>query len=306
MNNALVSVVLCTYNGDKFLAEQIDSVLRQTYAPLELIICDDASADGTREILKRYENNPVVRIFLQEKNIGLIKNFAFATEQAQGTLVAFCDQDDIWLEHKIETLVDGMGSAPLVYSDSLLVDEKGNSLNKKLSDLRKMYSGTDSRGYILYSCVWGHGMLITKQLLKKSSPMNEEIHHDIWLVFQAFLHGGIKYHGEVLTHYRQHSNSSSITLPQKLPSRNSDQRYTDYKRRLRWITILQQHERPEFQPFYKKLLSLYTKNEQQEYVFPLVFFMLKYRRAMFMLTQKNCFSHFIEILKLARGERKTY
>jgi glycosyltransferase involved in cell wall biosynthesis len=305
MSNTLVSVVLCTYNGDKFLAEQIDSILRQTYAPLELIISDDASSDSTREILKGYEYNPAIRIFLQDKNIGLIKNFAFTTEQARGELIAFSDQDDIWLEHKIESLVNAMGNAPLVYSDSLLVDEAGTSLNKKLSGLRKMYSGADSRGYILYSCVWGHGMLITKALLKKSSPMNEEIHHDIWLTFQAFLHGGIKYHGEILTHYRQHSSSSSITLPQKLPSRNIDQRYADYKRRLRWIEIVQQHERPEFQPFYQQLLFLYQKNEHQQYVFPLVGFMLKYRKEMFMLTRKNFFSHFIEILKLARGERKT-
>lgn len=304
MNNSLVSVVLCTYNGDQFIAEQITSILNQTYTEIELIISDDASTDGTREILKCFENIPNIRVFLQEKNIGLIKNFAFVASMAKGRFIAFSDQDDVWLQHKIESLVNAIGTSPLVYSDSLLVDHACKSLNKKLSDLRIMYSGNDSRSYILYSCVWGHGMLITKELFQQASPMNEEVNHDIWLTFQAFLHGGIRYHNEVLTKYRQHNSSSSITLPRKLPSRKMGVRYADYKRRLRWIEIMEQYERPSFKPFYQTLLFIYRQNEQKKYSFNLVIFMMKYRKALFLLTRKNFFSQFIEILKLARGEKK--
>jgi len=219
MEKSLVSVVLGVYNGEKYLTEQIDSILRQTYRPLELIISDDASTDKTRQILKQYESNPLIRIYYQEKNIGITKNFAFAAEKAKGDLIAFSDHDDIWMENKIQKLVNAINDSPLVYSDSLLMDENGMSLDKKLSDLKKMYSGDDSRGYILSTCVWGHGMLITRKLLEKSLPMPDEIHHDIWIAFQAFLHGGIKYLDEVLTHYRQHTYSTSKTLPQKQPAR---------------------------------------------------------------------------------------
>ena len=175
MDKKLVSVVLCTYNGERFLEEQVASILRQTYHPLELIISDDHSQDGTVALLEKYKGRAGISVFFQEKNIGLTRNFEFAALQTRGELIAFSDQDDIWLDNKIEQLVAAMRDKPLVYSDSLLVDEQGNSINKKLSDLRKMYSGTDSRGYILYSCVWGHGMLITKDLFEKSLPMPVEI-----------------------------------------------------------------------------------------------------------------------------------
>jgi glycosyltransferase involved in cell wall biosynthesis len=303
MERPLVSVVLCSYNGGKYLAQQVDSILRQSYSPFELIISDDASTDGTREVLKQYEHHVAVRIFYGEKNIGLTRNFAFASGKAKGQLIAFSDQDDIWLENKIDKLVAAIGDSPLLYSDSLLVDETGNSLHKRLSDLKRMYTGDDSRCYILYSCVWGHGMLITRKLLERSLPMPEDIHHDIWIAFQAFQQGGIKYLNEVLTWYRQHPDSTSQTLPGNDAGRIKSSRFTEYKKKLRWIELMQQHERPELQPFYHQLLKLYAAKERQRYVFSLVRFMLKYQKEIFMLSGKGWVSQFIEILKQARGER---
>ena len=302
MEKPLVSVVLGVYNGEKYIAEQIDSILRQTYMPLELIISDDASVDKTRQILKQYENNSFVNVYYQEKNIGITKNFSFVAEKAKGDLIAFSDHDDIWLENKIEKLVNAIDDSPLVYSDSVLMDENGNSLDKKLSDLKKMYSGDDSRGYILSTCVWGHGMLITRKLLEKSLPMPDEIHHDIWIAFQAFLNGGIKYLDEVLTHYRQHTHSTSKTLPQKQPARKKKERYEEYKKKLHWIKLMQQYERPQFQSFYQKLVKLYSQ-KAKGYVLPLVFFMLKYREQLFMFSKKSFASQLVEILKQGRREK---
>jgi glycosyltransferase involved in cell wall biosynthesis len=302
MERPLVSVVLCSYNGGKYLAEQVDSILRQDYRPLELIISDDASTDNTRDVFKQYETNPAIRIFYQEKNIGLTRNFAFAAEKTNGQLIAFSDQDDIWLENKITKLVTAIGDGPLVYSDSLLVDEQGKSMGKKLSDLKRMYTGDDSRGYVLYSCVWGHGMLITRELLKRSLPM-PGVHHDIWIAFLAFQNGGIKYLDEVLTHYRQHSHSTSQTLPGKKSVRIKNSRFTEYKKKLYWIGLMQQHERPAFQSFYRQLLKLYAAKEHKAYVFPLVSFMLKYRKEIFMFSKKGRMSQWVEILKQGRGEK---
>lgn len=302
MERPLVSVVLCSYNGAGFLGSQIDSILSQTWQPLELVISDDASTDDTPSILKNYETHPSVRIFYQEQNLGLGRNFDFAAAQAKGKLIAFSDQDDIWVKDKIEKLVNAMDDRPLVYSDSWLVDEKAQGLGKKLSDLKRMYSGDDSRGYILYSCVWGHGMLITRELLEKSQPIPAEVHHDIWLAFQAFLHGGIKYLDEPLTLYRQHNSSSSITIPQKQRTRKREERYKDYKKKLRWIELMQQHERPEYQPFYQELLRLYVRKEKG-YVWPLVSFMLKHREAIFRYSKKGFVSQLLEILKQGRRER---
>jgi glycosyltransferase involved in cell wall biosynthesis len=301
MEKPLVSVVLCSYNGGKYLAEQVDSILRQDYQPLELIIADDASTDNTRMVLQQYKSNPAVRIFYQEKNIGLTRNFEFAAVKAKGELIAFSDQDDIWMANKITRLVTAIGKNPLVYSDSLLADEEGKSMNKKLSDLKRMYTGDDSRGYILYSCVWGHGMMITRALLARSLPMPAEVHHDIWIAFLAFQNGGIKYLDEVLTHYRQHRQSTSQTLPEKNSTRKKNSRFDEYKKKLRWIEIMQQHERPALQPFYQQLLKLYT-DKQKGYVWPLVFFMLKYRKEIFMYSRKGFMSQLVEILKQGRRE----
>ncbi|TAL51463.1 MAG: glycosyltransferase [Chitinophagaceae bacterium] len=303
MEKPLVSVVLCTFNGASHLQEQVDSILRQTYRPLELIIADDASTDDTKKILQQYESNPVIKVVYREKNTGLARNFAITAEQTKGELIAFSDQDDIWMENKIETLVGAIGNSPLVYSDSLLVDEKGNSMNKKLSDLKRMYTGADSRGYMFYNCVWGHSMLIKRELLLQSYPMPVEIHHDVWLAFQAFLNGGILYHDEVLTHYRRHSATSSEALPQKLAQRKRQQRYQDYHQKLHWIQLMDENERDEYKPFYRQMIQLYSMKEKKSYVWPLVFFMLKHRKAIFRLTHKYFLSQLIEILKQARGER---
>ncbi len=303
MEKPLVSVILSTYNGARFLAEQIDSILHQTYRPLELIISDDASTDETPQVLKQYENNPVVQVYYQRENTGLTKNFAFGAGHAKGDLIAFADQDDIWLPNKIERLVAARGGSHLVYSNSLLVDETGKSMNKKLSDLKKMYSGDDSRGYILYSCVWGHGMLITRQLLEKSLPMPEDVHHDIWITYQAFLNGGIKYLDEVLTHYRQHRASTSQTLPRRDKISTRQSRYENFKKKLAWIKLMQEHERPGYQPWYRKFVKLYAAKETRSYVFPLAVFMLRYRSKIFMLSTKGLADNIVEIVKYGIGNK---
>ena len=302
MEKPLVSVVMGTWNGDRFLKEQVDSILAQDYENFELIISDDASTDGTKEILKTYEAHPKTKIFYQENNIGLIKNFAFATEKSKGSFIAYSDQDDVWLKHKLEKLVTSIGDSALVYSDSLLTDENGKSLEKKLSDLRNMYSGEDSRGYIFYNCVWGHGMMIRRDAVERSLPMPLNIHHDVWLAFKAFTLGGIVYLDEVLTLYRQHQSSSIKTLPQKAEARKASKRWKDYLKQLDWIWLMYENERPAYQPFYKEFLELYRSKEKGKFSGELFWFMMKHRKALFMFSKKNIVSQVVEILKQARAE----
>ena len=305
MDLPLVSVVMCTYNGAAFLTEQIESILGQTYPNFELIISDDASTDGTTEILNKYAGHPFVKLFYQDKNKGLVMNFAFATEQSSGTYIAYSDQDDVWKENKLERLVASIGDHALVYSDSILTDEKGNSLGKKLSDLRNMYSGKDSRGYILYNCVWGHGMLVKKSVVEKSQPMPPGIHHDVWLAFRAITVGGIVYLDEVLTYYRQHHSSSSKTLPQKTEARKYSKRWEDYIKQVEWIDLMYANERPEYRPFYQQLLNVYRTKEKGKFSWPLFSFMMKYRKKLFMFSKKNYLSQLVEIMKQARGEKRS-
>ncbi len=300
MDKPLVSVVMCTYNGHAYLKDQIESILTQTYTHFELIISDDASIDGTRQILKQFENTDRVRIFYQESNLGIAANYSFVCSKAKGKFIAFSDQDDIWLPEKIEKLVASIGNSPLVYSNSQLMDQNGKLLEVKLSDWKKMYSGEDSRGYFLYSCVWGHGMLITRELLEKCLPIPKEIHHDIWIVFQAFMNGGIKYLNETLTQYRQHPPGSVHDL-QFSEGKGPEAKIKAYKKKLAWLLLMKENERKKYQPFYDKLYQLYELKQHRSYVFPLMSFMLKNRKAIFNLSRKGLASQFVEILKQAKG-----
>ena len=300
MHEPLVSIVLGTYNGEKYLVQQLDSILGQSYGNIEIIISDDASTDRTREILKRYQDDKRVKIFIQEKNIGLSANYSFAAAKATGDLIAFSDQDDIWVPDKLEKLVANLGNSHLIYSDSILVDEQGNSLGRKLSDLKYMYSGEDSRGYFLYSCVWGHGMLITRKLLDLSLPFPVTTNHDIWISFKAFMNGGIKYFDEPLTYYRQVKKTASSL---RMDGRGKNRRYTEYIQKLEWLELMKTHERTEYKKFYEKLYLLFERKQRNAYVFPLVPFMLKHRKAIFKLAKKTFASNVIEILKHARTER---
>jgi len=297
MEKPLLSVVLCTYHGANFLRQQLDSILAQSYRPLELIISDDASTDGTPALLRSYESHPELTIFYQEKNLGLSVNYSFASSKAKGELIAYSDQDDIWMPGKLDKLAAAIGESPLIYSDSLLIDEKGHSINRRLSDLKAMYDGNDSRGYIIYSCVWGHGMMIKRSLLKRSLPIPSTVHHDIWITFQAFQCGGIKYFDEVLTHYRQYDSSASRAFGKYKAVTKAEKRYRAYKQKLEWINIMKEHERAEYQPFYERFENLFGEREKKTYSWPLVFFMLRHRKEFFRLSKKWFPSKLIEIIK---------
>src|SRR5829696_3658650 len=100
-----ISVVLCTYNGGKYLASQIDSILAQTYPNFELIICDDVSVDHTVDILQQYaKKDRRIRIFLNKFNLGFNKNFEQALQLATGKWIAIADQDDVWVPQKLAVL----------------------------------------------------------------------------------------------------------------------------------------------------------------------------------------------------------
>ena len=132
----LVSIAMATYNGARYVRDQIESLLAQDYPIHEIVVCDDGSQDGTLDILREYES-PSFRVFLNESNLGFIKNFEKACGLCEGDYIALCDQDDVWTTNKISTLVEFMQSRGLsgAFSDAFLVDAEGETLNLSLWDL---------------------------------------------------------------------------------------------------------------------------------------------------------------------------
>src|SRR2546428_7089887 len=106
----LISVALCSYNGSKFIEEQIQSILKQSYSNLEVVICDDGSTDGTWETLCRLSTtDDRIKIYANEINLGYNKNFDKAFSLCAGEYIAISDQDDVWMTHKLERLLDCIG-----------------------------------------------------------------------------------------------------------------------------------------------------------------------------------------------------
>ena len=106
MESNTVSVIMCTYNGEKYLREQIDSILAQTYPIHEIIVCDDCSTDNTMAILQEYATRfTFIKVHQNEKNKGCNQNFHDTLYKATGNYIAISDQDEFWFSDIIEILL---------------------------------------------------------------------------------------------------------------------------------------------------------------------------------------------------------
>ena len=123
-----ISVAMCTYNGERFLREELESIAGQSRLPDELVICDDASTDATRAIIAEFAAAAPfpVRLYENERTLGASKNFERAIGLCECGLIALCDQDDVWLPHKLAQLEAEFVRRPgigLIFTDAELVDE---------------------------------------------------------------------------------------------------------------------------------------------------------------------------------------
>ena len=124
----LISIALATYNGGRFLREQLDSIYAQTWRPIDVVACDDRSSDDTVAILEEYRQRHGLRYEVNERNLGFVRNFEKVMALCRGEFIALADQDDVWLPEKLERLMAGIGDASLVYSDAFLIDDEGREL----------------------------------------------------------------------------------------------------------------------------------------------------------------------------------
>lgn len=127
------SVAMCTYNGAKYIREQLDSILNQSHLVDEIVICDDGSIDETIEIIKRIKRNTAIpiSIYINEPHLGVNLNFEKAIKLCQGDIIFLSDQDDIWEENKVDTIIGYFSTHEdknVVFGDAVLINRGGKWL----------------------------------------------------------------------------------------------------------------------------------------------------------------------------------
>jgi hypothetical protein len=207
-----ISVAMATYNGAKHIREQLDSIARQTLLPFELVITDDGSTDATLQIAEEFARNApfTVRIFRNEKRLGYADNFLKAASICEGELIAFCDQDDVWLEEKL-LICSKSFCDPAVYLvvHSAQTLTSSGEVGPRFPDFRRTRI-IRSGGCPPFPRWPGFALIVRKELLRLSdSKQRPEMlyTHDHWLCFLAAAWGKIAMISDTLMQYRQHETN---------------------------------------------------------------------------------------------------
>lgn len=213
-----VSVALCTCNGQIYIEEQIKSILEQTYSPIEIIVCDDASDDNTVQILEKISTTSSVpiRIKVNDQRQGIEKNYEQAISLASGNIISLCDQDDVWLPEKLEKFVDAFtNGAQWVCCDAEIVDENLKPLGYSLWDRvgfnekERLQANNGEFFSILlkHSVVAGATIAFREELRNRILPVAKNWLYDGWFaVILAATSEGLVIETP-LQYYRQHSGN---------------------------------------------------------------------------------------------------
>ncbi|MFZ2889773.1 glycosyltransferase family 2 protein [Sulfuricurvum sp.] len=246
----LISIAICTYNGEKYLQKQLESILHQTYQNIEVIVVDDRSKDSTMDILHNYQlQDKRLRIFQNEKNLGFVQNFSKAISLCNGDFIALADQDDIWKLNKIEKFIAEIGDNILIYSDAILIDEREQSLDKLLiRPENNLISGNCNKAFFFSNCVSGNTLMFKKELLSYILPIPDVSYHDIWIAYVASSIGTITYTDEPMTYYRRH-NEQVTTLSIKIKKKNLHYRLNRIKLKAKEKQRIAQLKLQDFIPY---------------------------------------------------------
>lgn len=221
-----VAVVIATFNGERFLADQLESIARQTITPDVIWVSDDGSTDSTKDVARAFQGEHPhlnVRVVSHPPPSGVARNFQWACEQATqasaespgAEWIVLADQDDSWYPGKIEallTLVHRHPKALMVHSDALLVDSEGDSLGMTVleslritrAEKRNLLRGRGLRALVRRNLVTGQTAMIHRDLLAISGDIPEGWLHDEWWALVAASVERLVTTPQVLQNYRQH------------------------------------------------------------------------------------------------------
>lgn len=206
MDQPLISIALCTYNGEKYLADQLQSIIDQTYKNLEIIIVDDNSTDNTFAIATKYADyDSRIKCYRNEVNIGFNKNFEKALSLTTGDYISISDQDDVWMPNKIELLYHNIKDNWLIFSNSVYMNTDGSVTDREL--LKDFLIKQNYKVILLNNYVTGHTTLFKREFLQHILPFPAIGFYDWWMGFIALYQHRLTYIDESLTRYRAHEQA---------------------------------------------------------------------------------------------------
>jgi len=205
-----ISVCIATYNGEKYIRQQLGSILGQIGESDEIIISDDSSSDRTVEIIKTFDDK---RIRLLENNRfhSPEYNFENALEKATGDIIFLSDQDDIWLENKVKIMTGLLQQYELVVSDCIIINETGDILQESFFNIRGSKKGLLNN--LLKNSYMGCCMAFNRKILDIALPFPDNLSmHDMWIGMIGELYGKTYFCDQKLVKYRRHEHSASPTF----------------------------------------------------------------------------------------------
>ncbi len=206
-----VSVVMATYNGERYLPVQLASVLGQLRGDDELVIVDDGSSDGTLALIEAL-GSPHVRLHRNPRNLGVRRTFERALALARHEVVFFCDQDDEWVAGKRDAFVAAFAADPgcmVVISDAAIVDGEGRQTAPSFMAGRGGFRG-DVLGTVIRNRYLGCAMAVRRPVVDVALPMPDDIPmHDMWFGAIGSLLGRVRHLPEPWLNYRRHGRNAS-------------------------------------------------------------------------------------------------
>ena len=204
----MISVCIATYNGEIFIREQIDSILRQLSSDYEIIVSDDGSTDGTISIINSIDDKRI-RVIEGPRKQSPTSNFECALKASKGDYIFMSDQDDVWKPNKVKICMEWLQRYDCVVSDAEVTDSSLNPLYSSLYAIMQVRQGR------IYNTIWKNGytgccMAFRRNVLEASLPFPKDIPmHDIWIGNVAAYKYNVKFIPDTLIYFRRHEDTTS-------------------------------------------------------------------------------------------------
>lgn len=282
----MISVVMATYNGEKYILEQLNSIWNQTIRPDEIVISDDCSKDSTVQIIEYFKRKTgaPVHLFVNSVRLGYIDNFKYAFGHVTGEYIFLCDQDDIWMNNKIEymfNLFQANAEIKALCSNYYFIDSKGELIRKyevpHILKIRKI----SWESFLRHPKYPGMSMAFRKELLyEQELKCNNNIPHD-WVINElAAAEGGLFFTNAKLSKYRQHGENTVGVVWKQISSERREKREKNMVGILEGLNSLSKESRDP--QYLTKIISFqekrynYFKKKKKVFLFLLEILNIKY------------------------------